>query len=764
MRRPLLCLGMLLVLLAASCAAPQRAPSATAAPAPAIAQATATAAPTLLPQATAEAPAALGDPQALVSQERLFATLEDLTAIRPGLGWRSSGTLGEAEALDYVAGRLDELAYLRSLGLEQERQHFRIYLSMEHWEARLALTAGGRAIEVPANGLRGARDNIAQALTLDSDGALNDTDRNPLTGEGVAVVIHSAADLERITPAAVRGKVVLLDYAAVDRTVVEPNRARGLASAILNANPAGVVLITAYSNRPGESHGTFVGEGSVIGTVKAGPTPPVLYTRLEDLAPAGIATWDDLARVESARLTWDGDVVAPATSGNLVAHIPGADPSRALILGAHVDSPNVPGAMDDGSGVAALLEVARVLDEARMQPPLDLYLAWFGSEEAGLFGSAHFAATHQELLDRTQAMLQIDCLTRPLDGVDAMLTLMAWPYSRLGQSRLPWPQFLADAAGRQGLRAYAGPLFGIDSDNNSFDGFGVPTANLGYFGPRMEQMGVHYAGHLHDPYDTVALAREVAPQLEQMARIALLAVLGPLPAEAELRVALQPQRRAVFVASHTEAVHMTPAALIDLGMALTWEGYDVDLVPYGQTVTAADLQGAALVVALPVLDYPSPGGDPALYDEAWQPAEVTALESYVAEGGLLVLTNSAHRLKYMNMAMDINEDWSDANALAGRFGISYQEGEMAAGDAWVEGTSPLLEGLSSLRLVERNGVPLSLAQGRVLAQAGGWAAAGLVDQGRGQVLALADLGLLGAAGEPANLAFWRNLARYAAGR
>ncbi len=86
---------------------------------------------------------------------------------------------------------------------------------------------------------------------------------------------------------------------------------------------------------------------------------PTLYVRLEDLASAGISTWEDLAKIESARLIWDADVLSPGTSGNLVARIPGVDSSHAVILGAHIDSPNSPGAMDNGISAVALLEVAR---------------------------------------------------------------------------------------------------------------------------------------------------------------------------------------------------------------------------------------------------------------------------------------------------------------------------------------------------------------------------------------------------------------------
>jgi hypothetical protein len=275
-----------------------------------------------------------------------------------------------------------------------------------------------------------------------------------------------------------------------------------------------------------------------------------LYTRLEDLVTAGIEGWPDLAKIQSARLTWDADVFAPGTSGNLMARIPGVDTSQAVILGAHIDSPNAPGAMDDGSGSAILLEIARVLDGARFQPPVDLYLVWFGSEELGLYGSYHFVSTHQDLLDRTLAMLQIDCLTRPLDGLDAELKLVTWPYGRLDNARMPWPNFLAGAAAEFGVEARPEAAYVVYSDNSGFGGFDVPHADLIYEPLSSANASVHFLGHLHDPYDTVDLAREVGDVLEEMARVALIAALDTADEAGSLRVTPPYQRRAVFVGSH----------------------------------------------------------------------------------------------------------------------------------------------------------------------------------------------------------------------
>lgn len=705
------------------------------------------------------------DPFDLVSSESMFAYLEALTAIQPYSGWRNSASEGEAEALSYVEDVLQELAYLQDLGLDIERQVFRVFMGTELWETRLHLNVDDQMIEVPADGLRGPRDDIAQALQFDSDGTLNDVERNPVIIEGPVLLVRSLDEIRALSKADVQDKLVFLDYETIDRIVQGGTQeAVDIAEDLIEEGPSGLVLVTRFTDELGRSHGSFVGDNSALNWVASNALPPTLYVRLEDLAAAGLAEWDDLAQVRSARLTWDADVFSPAQSGNLVARIAGADSSRAVILGAHIDSPNSPGAMDDGSGSVILLEIARVLNASRTQPPIDLYLVWFGSEEIGLCGSAHFAATHQELLDQTQAMLQTDMLSYPLDGIEAAITLVTWSYGRLGDGRLPWPEYLAAAAASRGIQTHFENLYYVYSDNSSFGGFDVPHADMIYVNEsEMEATGsIHYATHIHDPYDTVELAREMAHVLEQMAQIALAAALEPTPSSADLRVTPRSDRRAVFVASHTESVHMTPTAFTELGMVLSMAGFDVDLLPYGQPVTLAELDDVDVVVVLPVVDYPSPDGDPDLYDETWDEAEITALQTYVAEGGLLVLTNSANRLKYGNTVLDPNEDWSDANDLAGQFGIAFRHESFSDTQARPEGTHPLLRAIGAIEMASGNGLHFSLTQGEVLARVEGEPVIALVEHGAGEVLVLADVGILGAAwGPPPNLVFWQNLAEYA---
>src|SRR5690606_16197831 len=102
------------------------------------------------------------------------------------------------------------------------------------------------------------------------------------------------------------------------------------------------------------------------------------------------------------RIHWD----VPRREGarewhNIIVDLPGTDlPGEVLILGAHFDAvPNAPGADDDGTGVAAILELARLLKDEPMRRTVRLCL--FNVEEAGMIGSGEYV--HRVLTPRIQA-------------------------------------------------------------------------------------------------------------------------------------------------------------------------------------------------------------------------------------------------------------------------------------------------------------------------------------------------------------------------
>jgi len=695
----------------------------------------------------------------------MLSDLRELTAIgRDGL-FRTSGSRGEREAFDWLAGRLSGMKSLEALWASVERTVFRLPLATEVRRAELAVTVAGSEFEVAAHALQGHREDLARTLRYDSDGRANDDVPDPVVRSGNVRVIRLSAELLGLPAGSLRGRVALVDFALIDTGILTSSAAGQAATVLLRAEPAALVLVTQFSNIRGTSHGSFVGDVGVLVNLTQPASVPTLFVRLEDLGVAGIGDWSDVDRVSQARVTWDADVFSPASSEYLALHIPGEDSARAVLLGAHLDSANSPGAMDDGSGVVALLEAARLLGERGVRPPTDVHLLWFGSHERGLYGSSVFAQSHTNLLHRAVGMLEIDCLSHPLDGLPGELVLQAQSYRALGDTRLPFLEAMSRQAARLGVRLGVDEVFGIVSDNGSVEGFGVPNADTLYYSPAMNE--VHVEGHLHDPYDDMPLAEQHGRELADMATVALAAALY-LPLDGvEHRVTPAPAVRAVFVASHTEAVSMTPAHQSLLGMVLSWEGWRVDVVPYGTPVTDADLAGAGLVVALPVVDYPGAlaGAEP--YDEGWTAEEVGVLWRYAERGGFLVVSNSATRLRYGTTPVEPNEDWPDVNLLGVEFGIAFEGRVLGGTSAPVTAVHPLVDGVTALGLAAGNGLAVSAPGGVVLARSGADAAAVLVRVGSrgGEVLALADHATLGGRTPDApNLVFFRNLARYGRSR
>ncbi|MFN7021838.1 MAG: M20/M25/M40 family metallo-hydrolase [Phycisphaerales bacterium] len=117
-------------------------------------------------------------------------------------------------------------------------------------------------------------------------------------------------------------------------------------------------------------------------------TEELLLARLRELGYTPTThDFDFLGSSRARREQAAGGAAEPTTWRNIIVEIPGRErPDEVLIFSAHFDAvPRSPGADDDGSGVAAILEMARLLKDRPMQRTLRLCL--FNLEEVGLVGS-----------------------------------------------------------------------------------------------------------------------------------------------------------------------------------------------------------------------------------------------------------------------------------------------------------------------------------------------------------------------------------------
>jgi Zn-dependent M28 family amino/carboxypeptidase len=103
------------------------------------------------------------------------------------------------------------------------------------------------------------------------------------------------------------------------------------------------------------------------------------------------------------------------SASNVIAELQGKR-ERVVQVGAHLDSvPAGPGINDNGSGSAAILEVA--LQMARSRPINTVHFSWWGAEEAGLVGSTIYvddlAVNDPRELARIKAYLNFDMVGSP---------------------------------------------------------------------------------------------------------------------------------------------------------------------------------------------------------------------------------------------------------------------------------------------------------------------------------------------------------------
>lgn len=226
-----------------------------------------------------------------------------------------------------------------------------------------------------------------------------------------------------------------------------------------------------YLNMEGDAHAA---RGSEL---PAAYVPHGEYTRLVAAA----------ARGERLELLLGGAFGPPGRTYNTVAELRGRElPQELVILGAHLDSWDLAtGALDNGAGVASVMEAARLLVQLEAPPRRTVRFVLFGGEEEGYLGSAAHVAQNRKDLPKISAVFVMDTGGGAVDGValqgrqnvEALMRTVVDPLRPLG---------VIDTD----LRMETG------SDHIPFDAAGVPAFCL-------EQKQHTYARDHHSAGDTL---------------------------------------------------------------------------------------------------------------------------------------------------------------------------------------------------------------------------------------------------------------------
>jgi len=168
------------------------------------------------------------------------------------------------------------------------------------------------------------------------------------------------------------------------------------------------------------------------------------------------------------------------TTSGIAVGIKKGRTGRMIVLGGHIDSagPEIPGANDDGSGSAVVLEAARVLGMREMESTIVFTL--FGGEEQGLQGSRYFVE-HFDAIDSVTLMVQTDMAnglgTLLLDPDAHGASAPSWlvraaveEFNELGYTGLEYPFHYFSWN-------YAMPQ-GSGSDHNPFLQAGIPAIDF----------------------------------------------------------------------------------------------------------------------------------------------------------------------------------------------------------------------------------------------------------------------------------------------
>ena len=290
------------------------------------------------------------------------AALQDIADANGGT--RASGSPGYDASVDYVVERLEAAGY------EPTVQTFNFVTYIE-----LTPSAFEQISPTPTSYVEdfstGDFYTMSYSGSGDVTGIVEPIADISLGAGNTSTSGCEASDFVGFTP----GNIALIQRGACDFSLKADNAIAAGASAVIIFNQGNT------PDREGVIAGTlgeaFTGDVPVVGV------PYALGVEFINTAPVTVRLFTDTERM-------------PTTTYNVLAELEGRSDEHVVMVGGHLNSVQEgPGINDNGSGSAAILEVAEQI--AKVKPYNAVRFAWWGGEESGLVGSTYYV---QDLIDR----------------------------------------------------------------------------------------------------------------------------------------------------------------------------------------------------------------------------------------------------------------------------------------------------------------------------------------------------------------------------
>lgn len=276
----------------------------------------------------------------------------------------------------------------------------------------------------------------------------NGTLEGELVYAGKGIIKDGQNDFEGIE---LDGKIALIQRGSISFAEKAQNAyANGAKGVIIYNNTAGMVngTLGSLADSKGPTVGMSLEEGSK------------LAEKLKD------------GETVTASLKVDTEVRENSYSYNVVGEIPAhknAKNPQTIVIGAHFDSVSCPGANDNASGTATILEVAKLLSQPEIKSKLQYNVKFvaFGAEEIGLIGSDEYV---QQLIESGESENIAGMIN--LDMVGTGNQLVTYNLNKDADHKMT---DMAEASIKELGYKYGGHYNSGSSDHAPFEAAGIPA-------------------------------------------------------------------------------------------------------------------------------------------------------------------------------------------------------------------------------------------------------------------------------------------------